>query len=169
MGCFATLHDRNVVSLCPAQKKIFCEFARPKKGMVRSLRLKIGMLRLCATEMFARLWKLKNRLKNKIFCDFAQIKTNISQFRVTKANWANWANLGDPGRGLQLMIRPTRPKLDMFRPTRPKAFMFWLRSPKEKYFDHSIPAKKNFIRNTTWTVFDSRFFSAKKRFNRKKN
>ena len=36
-----------VVTLRDA-KKVCCDFARPKKGMFRPLRLKMGMLRLCA-------------------------------------------------------------------------------------------------------------------------
>ena len=36
-------------------------FMRPKKGMLRPLRLNVDRLRLCATKLFARLWGTQNR------------------------------------------------------------------------------------------------------------
>ena len=59
-GQVATLSDRNVCATLRDQKQMYCDFLRPKKCMLRPLRLKMGMLRLCATETFARLCATQN-------------------------------------------------------------------------------------------------------------
>ena len=56
---------RNPINSC-------CEFARPKKCMLRQWRLKMGMLRLCTSEMFERL--CPNKLKPN---NFEQLKNSM--------------------------------------------------------------------------------------------
>ena len=48
----ATLCDRNDCATLRDPKQIGCDIVRPKKGMLRPLRLKMGMLRLCATKTY---------------------------------------------------------------------------------------------------------------------
>ena len=56
---FAT-QNGYVVTLCDP-KQICCDFSRLKLGMLQPLRLKMSMLRLCATETFAVLCATQNR------------------------------------------------------------------------------------------------------------
>ena len=84
-GYVATFCERNICATLRDPKQICCDIARPKKGMMLSLRLKTGMLRLCETEIFARLCPTK---KN-ILLDFG------SQFRVEVCN--SCSDSLDPG------------------------------------------------------------------------
>ena len=99
-GYVATLCDRNSRAILRNLNQICCDFARPKKGILRPLRLKMGMLRLCATEKFARLCATQNRYdatlrdpkkvccghcdSKKVCCDFAQPKRFIAKLRDPK-------------------------------------------------------------------------------------
>ena len=52
---------------------MICDLARPKKGMSRTLRLKMGMFRHCAIELNCPTL----RDPKQIYCDFARPKTDI--------------------------------------------------------------------------------------------
>ena len=58
--------------LCATQKKLCFDLARPKKGMLRPLRLEICMFQLCATE---------------VIFDFARLETDMPRDRRTQKRY----------------------------------------------------------------------------------
>ena len=115
--------------------------------MLRPLRLKMGMLRVCVTEEFL-------CATQKMY--LATIATQ-SQYVATLCDRSNLcdpkndvATLTDPkkatlrslrlvaGLGVWFLFRPTRPRLDMFWPTWPKLSIIWKCSTEEKHFDRGV-------------------------------
>ena len=89
-GYVATLCDRKNCATLREPKQIWCDFARPKKGMLRPLQLKMGMLWLCATKKFARLCANQNRYDatlrdpKQISCDFGRLTQRFAFLRNSK-------------------------------------------------------------------------------------
>ena len=69
----------NICGTLSDPKQICCDFMRLKKGMLRPLRLKMGMLRLWATEILARLCPTKF-----FFAFLRSSKTRCCNFALPK-------------------------------------------------------------------------------------
>ena len=133
-GYVETLCDRKNCAILSNLNQICCDFARPKKCILRPLPLKMGMLRLCATESFAWFCATQNRFNatlrdpKKVFCTHCDSKWVCCDFARPK----NCATLRGPK---QIWCDFARPKKGMLRPLRLRMGMLWL-CANEKFARH---------------------------------